>query len=462
MRTNKIFYEHLYDREAEAVILSAEPKGEAGICLELDQTLFFPTGGGQSCDLGTIAAESGTVCQVIEVHEDDIDDENYVWHELGFDSPAQRDSALEELKVGSRVKLTIDWDRRFDNMQRHCGEHILSGIFYREYGGVNRGFHMGDDYMTIDISLEDKPEYTELTYDMCKHVELCANEVIWADAPVIRRVYATRSECEDLPLRKALAIEKNISIVCVGSVENAADCVACCGTHPATAGQVGLIKIFKVEVNKGMFRVYCEAGRRAYRDYEFKHDFFTSMANRYSATNDTIYEQISREDAKISAVRNELYQLKRSIIKERAGAVNGFLFAGNAIIDRSQDGAVRTTDGFNLAFPTDEEATVKKSILVKEYNDFSIDDLFEIEKQLDKALLPKLIIFVSRKMHACILISDGKDVVCGKLVKDNAGIYGGKGGGRNESARAIFENDENLDMFIKLIKTHLIGKYSEI
>ena len=117
--------------------------------------------------------------------------------------------------------------------------------------------------MTIDISLEDNPDFKSLTWDMVKKVEMYANEVIWSNAPVITRRYETYEEAKDLPLRKALAIEKDISIVCVGSIDNPSDCVACCGTHPATAGQVGVIKILKLENYKGMFRIYCEAGRRA-------------------------------------------------------------------------------------------------------------------------------------------------------------------------------------------------------
>ncbi len=435
MKTDKIFYDDLYAKSCSARVTKATAKGDAGITLEIDRTIFFPTGGGQSCDLGKITAGS-TVCEVCEVHED----KEQVYHELCFSSAGERDAALKLLTEGTEVRLEIDWDRRFDNMQRHCGEHILSGIFYREYGGVNRGFHMGEDYMTIDISLEEKPEYKELTFDMCKHVELCANEVIWSNAPVIRRVYATREECEGLPLRKKLAIEKDISIVCVGAIENAADCVACCGTHPATAGQVGLIKIFKVEVNKGMFRVYCEAGRRAYLDYEYKHDFFTHMANRLSATNATIYEQLARDDAKVQAVRNELYQLKRSVISERAYSL-GLFFKKLAEMDKME--------------------VLNDEIFTREYNDLQVDDLFEIGKQLDMTCLPRLLIFVSRPNKTCVLISNGLSCDCAKLVKENAGIYGGKGGGRNTSARAIFPDEESMDMFITLLKTHLLGKYED-
>ena len=121
-------------------------------CLVLDSTIFFPTGGGQSCDLGTING-----VEVIDVFEK----ENIVYHILkGCDA---------SIETGDTVSLEIDWDRRFDNMQRHCGEHILSGIFFRLFGGVNRGFHMGEDYMTIDISLEADENYSEINWEwLCR------------------------------------------------------------------------------------------------------------------------------------------------------------------------------------------------------------------------------------------------------------------------------------------------------
>ena len=165
MKTDRLFKENVYLRETDACITGVyEEKGKT--LVTLDRTILFPAGGGQSCDLGTIAGY-----QVKDVFEKDDD----IFHHVICD-PC-------DLMEGSHVELIIDWDRRFDNMQRHCGEHILSGIFYREYGGVNRGFHMGDQYMTIDISLEDDPSFTEVTWDMALHAELETNKVIWQDKP---------------------------------------------------------------------------------------------------------------------------------------------------------------------------------------------------------------------------------------------------------------------------------------
>ena len=165
MRTQRLFKEDVYMKEAEAVITSLSEAKGGHTAVTLDKTIFFPTGGGQSCDKGTIAG-----FKVLDVYEDEKADD--IIHVLDC-SPAEFEAVVGAGSYGhgdgndassyKPVSLSLNWEHRFDNMQRHCGEHILSGMFFREYGGVNRGFHMGDQYMTIDISLETIPEFTTIT-----------------------------------------------------------------------------------------------------------------------------------------------------------------------------------------------------------------------------------------------------------------------------------------------------------
>ena len=98
-------------------------------------------------------------------------------------------------------------------MQRHCGEHILSGAFFKLYGAVNRGFHMGDEYMTVDMSLEGDTSYSEITWDMAIAAERLANETIWKDLPVTAQHYATKEDASGRRLRKELTIERDITIM---------------------------------------------------------------------------------------------------------------------------------------------------------------------------------------------------------------------------------------------------------
>lgn len=405
MKTKRLFKEDVYMKEAEAVITSLSETNDGKVALTLDRTIFFPTGGGQSCDRGTIAG-----FKVTDVYEDEAADD--IIHIV--------DASPADFETGTAVCLILDWEHRFDNMQRHCGEHILSGMFFREYGGVNRGFHMGDQYMTIDISLEARPEFTSITWDMAKHAEECANEAIWQNQPVITRHFDTKKEAQNLPLRKALALEKDITIVCVGSVENPSDCVACCGTHPAAAGQVGLIKIFKVEPNKGMFRIYFEAGKRAFLKYQQELDTLTALSNSLSAGTDDVLSKYHAQIEKNKEARNQLHFLKKEVIARETA---------------------------------DIAAALEKGESIRRYHILSLDDLNVLAREVSPHIR-KIAFLVHEPSYTVFLVSDGS-VDCGRMVKENAQIYGGKGGGNKTTARAIFTKDEYVNTFIDLIEKHL-------
>ena len=420
----------IHDRD-EIAALGIKDKAVECLLI-LDQSVFFPEGGGQPSDLGTI--DGYPVCHVREIG-------HTVYHQI--DLAAAAASGLEApasyFTAGRTVHCEIDWDRRFDNMQRHCGEHILSGMFFREYGGVNRGFHMGDDYMTIDISLEEKPEFTELTMDMCLKVERFANEAVWANLPVITRRFENREDAEKLPLRKKLAIEHDISIVCVGDLNNPADSVACCGTHPKFAGQVGLIKIWKVEANKGMFRVYCEAGQRALKDYDTKHEILTKLNNKYSANTHDLLDKMKIAEEKMNAIRTELYNLKQSVIRQRSQMVADDLkLLASAPAGQAPEGL---------------KAQYLNGILLYEFNDMKVDDLLTIGRPILEDI-KKLVLILDGQTNTVLLFSNGT-VDCCKIVKENASIYNGKGGGNKNNARALFTKREYALTFIDLIEKHL-------
>lgn len=400
MSTRKLFKENVYTRTTKAVITDMI-SDDNGLILTFDQTVFFPTGGGQSCDIGTASELS-----VVDVYEKN----GEIFHRC-----VEKESKLQ---IGDEVCLTVDWEHRFDNMQRHCGEHILSGKFYELYGGVNRGFHMGEDYMTIDISLEDNPDFTKITWEMAKTAELETNKAIWQNLPVITRHFDSRAEAANLPLRKALAFDEDITIVCVGSVENPADCVACCGTHPSTAGQVGMVKLYKVESNKGMFRIYFEAGQRAFRQYQQRFDVLTELENKLSAGFSDLLQKYNAQQEKTKDVRNELYHLKKWLISREI----------------------------------DDISQTMTPAYVRKYDKLSINDILDIGKGL-AGKIPTVLFLVHEPSNTVLLFTDKYNA--GMLVKENADIYGGKGGGNKNSARAIFAKEEYVDTFIDLIEKHL-------
>lgn len=444
MITKKLYQEDVYKKECESTILEVQGTGSAGdpFRLVLDQTVFFPTGGGQPCDLGTIGG-----VPVTDVSEKD----GKIFHKLLTDSGRPLPEAAEHAadpsvagnplkagwSAGAKVRCSLDWDRRLEHMQRHCGEHILSGIFFRECGGVNRGFHMGNNYMTIDIDVPG------IAWEEAQRIETLTNEVIWADVPVTVRYYKDRSEAEKLPLRKALAIDDDISIVCVGDESNPADCVACCGTHPSTSGQVGLVKIFKLENYKGMTRVYFDAGRRALEDYQNKHRILTELNLRYSSDDKDLLGKMKAQDEKNKDIRQELYLLKNT-------------FIANAVDEILQNYGVDDTAAPNGGSQDPGAEFTDDRLLIREYPQLRANDLLTVTKTLMEKLgslkhKAPLIALVSTQENIAILASTGNHD-CGKIVKDNAHVWNGKGGGNAASARAMFPGREDLNCFITFIR----------
>ena len=187
MITRKLFQEDVYKKDCISTILEVHGTGskEDPFLLVLDATVFFPEGGGQPCDLGTI--ENVPVVNVFEKS-------GVVFHTLQhFDVPNKSDSHFHKAvwEAGEKVNCRLDWERRFSHMQQHCGEHILSGLFFSVFGGVNRGFHMGKDYMTIDIDVQG------ITWEDAERVEMLANQAP-ANLPG-SRYYDNASEAENCP-----------------------------------------------------------------------------------------------------------------------------------------------------------------------------------------------------------------------------------------------------------------------
>ena len=413
MATKKLYLDDVYKKDCTATILAVNVFDDHADII-LDQTIFFPEGGGQPADRGMLYF-GGSSLMISDVQEDG----EIIVHRTDKtdDLPAE----------GSGVECRLDWDRRLTNMQRHCGEHILSGVFASMYGGANRGFHMGDSYVTVDIRLENDPSYDKVTWDMCMAAEKKINDIIWNDMPVTVSYFDDPSEAAKMPLRKNLTetLERSdvISIVTIGEGEDIADCVACCGTHPKSTAQVGLVKIYKVEKNKDMFRIYFDCGKMALLDYDEKHRLITDISDRHSAGLEDLEKKMAAEEAKNSEMRAHLNTVIRSLAQLRADDI--------------------------LAQASSEP----DHIIYRSYSDLTTDDILKIGKIIGPKL-KKPALILSEHEHTVMFFSDGS-IHCGNLVRENAGIYGGKGGGSNVQARAIFPDNKNIETFADLIDKHL-------
>lgn len=226
----KLYEAQPYLTHFSAVVQSCT-QGKKGWDICLDQTAFYPEGGGQPYDTGTLGG-----LKVLEVHQR----EGHVVH-----------TCQAPLEVGSQVEGSIDWPRRFDLMQHHSGEHIVSGIAHRRFGCDNVGFHMGNDVITIDLNVE-------LTAEQVSQLEAEANQYIWEDHP-IAITYPTPEELEHLDYRSKKALTGQVRIVSFPG----ADTCACCGTHVSSSGQVGLVKLLSCQKFREGVRIELVCGKRA-------------------------------------------------------------------------------------------------------------------------------------------------------------------------------------------------------
>ena len=237
--TQKYYEADAYRREADAVILAAEPDGRGGGKLALDGTVFYPEGGGQPADHGTLTLPDGARLTVTDVHEQG----GVIWHRV--------DALPDTAAPGTAVTGRIDWAWRFDKMQQHTGEHILSGILHQMFGAENAGFHIGSDAVRMDTSVP-------ISAEGLREAELAANRIVWQNMPVLI-TYPTREELARMTYRSKKEIEGQVRIVTIPG----ADVCACCGTHTAATGAVGQIKILAAENYKGGVRLSIVCGERA-------------------------------------------------------------------------------------------------------------------------------------------------------------------------------------------------------
>ena len=248
--TRKLYYEDCHLARFEAEVLGCEA-AEKGYYVNLNQTAFYPEGGGQACDLGTLG---GVI--VLDVRE------------RGEDVIHLCDGPLE---VGSTVEGVIDYERRFDLMQQHSGEHIVSGIIHKKYGYHNVGFHMGSEVITIDfdgmIPAEDLPE-----------IEAKVNRAIWQNIP-LHIWYPSPDELPTVGYRTKRELPWPVRIVEVPGYDKC----ACCGVHVASTGEIGFVKLFTVVKFHQGVRIEMACGRKALEYLTAVYDQNRQVSQAFSA-----------------------------------------------------------------------------------------------------------------------------------------------------------------------------------
>ena len=266
---NKLYYDSAYIKEFEAQVLSCQ-EGKKGWEITLSATAFYPEGGGQPADTGIL----GNV-RVTDVHEKGGQVVHYT------DGP---------LPVGEMVRGVIDWDRRFQHMQEHSGEHLVSGLIHQRLGYDNVGFHMGTDEVTIDFN-------GVLEWEDLMAIEEKANGMIWENLE-ISAVYPEKDELDAMEYRSKKELTGAVRIVSIPG----GDVCACCGTHVERTGEIGLVKFLSMIHYKGGVRISLLCGKRAVEDYERKRDQVQKISVLLSARPGEIaraVEKLKEEEAKL-------------------------------------------------------------------------------------------------------------------------------------------------------------------
>ena len=290
METEKLYYQDPYQTTFTARVLTCEPS-KGGCLVTLDRTAFYPEGGGQPADHGVLGGVT-----VTDVHEKD----GVIFHTC--------DKVVEP---GSTVEGSIDWTRRFDHMQQHSGEHILSGLLCSLYDCSNVGFHLGADTVTIDYD-------RELTWEQVLEAERQANEAIWRDTPA-EITFPAPDALAQLDYRSKKELTGQVRIVTFPG----ADCCACCGTHVLRSGQVGIIKILSCQKFRSGVRMEILCGERAYRYLSGTYDQARAVGQQLSVKPLDAAAAVERLEAELTAAKARMTELEETVFFHKAQELRG-------------------------------------------------------------------------------------------------------------------------------------------
>ncbi|WP_179861603.1 alanyl-tRNA editing protein [Bacillus toyonensis] len=395
----KLYYIDAYTKDFTTKIIKQDYDKEDNLYVVLNETAFYPTGGGQPYDTGTL---NGTLVTNVEEVNGEI-----------------RHFIAEQLET-AEVEGKINWERRFDHMQQHAAQHILSATFWDHFNIPTIGFHLGKETVTIDLETENLPAET-----IEKAVQI-ANNIVFENHP-IRIQWMNLEEAKTLPLRKEPTLTENIRVVIIENF----DYNGCGGTHPRRTGEVGLIQVLNWERNKGGIRLTFIAGWRTLKLMGQQQQIMKDVSKQLNSSETDIPAKVAqllisqKENEKAIQTMNEklLFAEANELLQQPAEIHAGFLIS-KVFTNRSM------------------QEVAKLSAIIIEQQEHAIT-YFVIEND-DKL--------------QCILAC-GKTVTLdmNALLKDALPAIEGKGGGNKKSARgggkAIMSGDEFLHQLISSLQS---------
>lgn len=380
MTTERLYFIDSYLTGFSARVVDRQEKGgRSGVTL--DRSAFYPEGGGQPSDHGML-----NEVRVLDVQSDD---DGTIWHWL--------DGRLDD----DLVQGQIDWPRRFDHMQQHHGQHLLSAAFEELHGRRTVAFHLGAQYSTIDLSGEvDEAEILA--------AESRTNEVIWEDRPVLAR-FVSAEELATLPLRKPPVVDGPIRVVSVEGFDHS----ACGGTHPRSTGAVGLLHVRRRERRGSETRIEFVCGGRVLRDLRLRGGLLQRLGNLFTAGIDDLEGAIARLRENEEAGRKRLTQVtERLLVHEAAGLA-------------SEAGAART-----VRVVRDDLSLDEARLLARLVADAGAVAIVGVKGEKSQLVMARP--------------SDLTAVDCGRIIREVLQRFGGKGGGQPAAAQGGLPDPSRL------------------
>jgi len=379
MSAIKLYYQNAYQKLTETSI-TAQKQTDKGWWFAFAETVFYPEGGGQDADSGLINHE-----HVLDVQSEDRE----VWH-------------LLPEKISNPVKMQLDWDKRYANMQQHTGQHILSACFKDRHNLDTVAVHLGGELTMIELKAESADQ------KILKDTEKAANSIISQGLPV-KALWVKRDALDGINLRRSIKTDMDdIRLVEIGDLDR----VGCGGIHVRSTSEVGLIKITGVEKIRSHVRVHIRIGRSAYRYFEDLHQVFQQVSNRLSTS---IQEMPLRIDTLLSDQKSQARQLSK---------VNDLWMETKAeVLTEGQYAGCFLTDGLNTA----QLKTLSESWLNKHQ---------------------RACLFISRdqgRIYFFLRLPDKSTLNLQEFLNRNRSGFSLKGGGGKEFASGQID-DSNMDL----------------
>lgn len=393
MITERLYFADAYLTQFSAQVVARADRGGRP-AVALDQSAFYPEGGGQPADTGTLEG-----VPVLDVQVED----GVVWHTLA--QPVQ----------SNVVQGQVDWARRFDHMQQHHGQHLLSAAFERLFDLKTVSFHLGASSATIDLAA------TALSAQQTAAVEDLTNQVIWEDRPVLAR-FMSADELAQLTLRKPPSVGGPVRVVAVPDF----DYSACGGTHPRATGGVGLAHIRRAERRGDVVRVEFVCGGRAARDLRWKNAALGRMAGALSVGADEVEPALAR--------LREAEERARKRLADAAEQLVGYE-AQDLIAHAELVGIVR--------------------VVRRAYADRSLEEVRALAKAISAGGCVALLGLRAEKTQLIFARADGLAIDCGKLLRDTLAQFGGRGGGQAALAQGGLPDSTQLEAALDAAVEHL-------